>query len=90
MSFIGWILLGLIAGIIAKWIMPGKDGGGCLITVLLGVAGAFVGGYLGAFLGVGRVGDLSITSILTAAAGALLLLYLYRLIKRPGGGDDAG
>lgn len=89
MNFISWILLGLIAGIFAKWIMPGKDEGGVIITILLGVAGAFVGGYLGSFLGLGTVGGLSITSILTATAGALLLLFIYRQLKKPEGGDGA-
>jgi len=76
MGFITWMLLGLIAGILAKWIMPGPDGGGMIVTILLGVAGAFLGGYLGSFIGVGRVGGLGITSILTATAGALILLFL--------------
>jgi uncharacterized membrane protein YeaQ/YmgE (transglycosylase-associated protein family) len=88
MNFISWILLGLIAGIFAKWIMPGKDGGGFFVTMLLGVAGAFVGGYLGSFLGLGTVGGLGITSILTATAGALLLLFIYRQIKQSGGDGD--
>ena len=88
MGFITWILLGLIAGILAKWIMPGRDGGGMIVTILLGVAGAFVGGYLGSYLGVGRVGGLGITSILTATAGALILLFLYRQFGRSGGDDD--
>jgi uncharacterized membrane protein YeaQ/YmgE (transglycosylase-associated protein family) len=88
MGFITWILLGLIAGILAKWIMPGPDGGGMIVTILLGVAGAFLGGYLGSFIGVGRVGGLGITSILTATAGALILLFLYRQFGRSGGGDD--
>ena len=89
MGFITWMLLGLIAGILAKWIMPGPDGGGMIVTILLGVAGAFLGGYLGSFIGVGRVGGLGITSILTATAGALILLFLYRQFGKPGGGDGA-
>ena len=89
MNFISWILLGLIAGVFAKWIMPGPDRGGVIITILLGVAGAFVGGYLGSFIGLGSVGDLGITSILTATAGALLLLFLYRQFGKSGGGDGS-
>ncbi|MEJ2453101.1 MAG: GlsB/YeaQ/YmgE family stress response membrane protein [Candidatus Thiodiazotropha sp.] len=84
MGFISWIVLGLIAGIFAKWIMPGPDGGGMLMTILLGVAGAFVGGYLGSLLGVGGIGGIDITSILTATAGALLLLFLYRQFNKSG------
>jgi uncharacterized membrane protein YeaQ/YmgE (transglycosylase-associated protein family) len=85
MGFISWIVLGLIAGIFAKWIMPGKDGGGLIMTILLGVAGAFVGGYLGSLVGIGGIGGLNIVSILTATAGALLLLFIYRQLKKSGG-----
>ncbi|MCU7852854.1 MAG: GlsB/YeaQ/YmgE family stress response membrane protein [Candidatus Thiodiazotropha sp. (ex Monitilora ramsayi)] len=84
MGIISWIVLGLIAGALAKWIMPGKDDGGFIITILLGIAGAFVGGYLGSLLGIGSVGDLSVISILTATAGAFLLLFLYRQFKKTG------
>lgn len=85
MGFISWIVLGLVAGIFAKWIMPGKDGGGIIMTILLGVAGAFVGGYLGSLLGIGGTDGLNIISILTATAGALLLLFIYRQFKQSGG-----
>jgi uncharacterized membrane protein YeaQ/YmgE (transglycosylase-associated protein family) len=61
--------------------MPGKDGGGCLITIALGIAGSFVGGFLGSFLGLGSTGDFSIVSILTAAVGAFVLLFIYNKIK---------
>jgi uncharacterized membrane protein YeaQ/YmgE (transglycosylase-associated protein family) len=88
MNIITWMLLGLIAGIFAKMIMPGKDGGGMIITSLLGVAGAFVGGYIGSFFGIGSVGGLGITSILTATAGALLLLFLYRQFSNSGKGGN--
>lgn len=82
MGIIAWIILGLIAGIIAKVIMPGKDGGGFIITTLLGVAGAFVGGWVGSFFGLGTVGSFGLGSMVTAVVGALLLLFFYRLIKR--------
>ncbi|CCP06995.1 UPF0410 protein yeaQ [Erwinia amylovora MR1] len=55
MGILSWIIFGLIAGIIAKWIMPGKDGGGLFITVILGVIGAVVGGWISTFFGFGRV-----------------------------------
>jgi uncharacterized membrane protein YeaQ/YmgE (transglycosylase-associated protein family) len=84
MGILSWIVLGLIAGALAKWIMPGKDDGGIFITILLGVAGAFVGGYLGSLVGIGSTGDLSIVSILTATAGAFLLLFVYRMVKKSG------
>ena len=82
MGILSWIILGFIAGALAKWIMPGRDDMGFLITVLLGIAGAFVGGYLGAMLGLGTPAGLSIGSILSATAGALLLLFLYRQLKK--------
>ena len=81
MGFISWIILGLIAGILAKYIMPGKDGGGMIITALLGIAGAFVGGWLGSFIGIGTTGEFSFASLLTAVVGALVLLFLYRSFK---------
>ncbi|MDT0593301.1 GlsB/YeaQ/YmgE family stress response membrane protein [Glaciecola petra] len=81
MGIISWIVLGLIAGIIAKWIMPGKDGGGFILTTLLGIAGAFVGGFVGSFLGLGEVGSFSLGSMATAVVGALILLFVYRQIK---------
>jgi len=83
MGIISWIVLGLIAGALAKWLMPGPDGGGWFMTMLLGVAGAFVGGYLGSFLGAGVTGGgLNLASIGTATAGAVVLLFVYRLIKK--------
>ena len=83
MGFISWIVLGLIAGALAKWLMPGRDGGGWIVTILLGIAGAFVGGYLGSFLGVGVTGGgINLASIGTATAGAFLLLFAYRTIKK--------
>jgi uncharacterized membrane protein YeaQ/YmgE (transglycosylase-associated protein family) len=69
--------------------MPGKDGGGIIITMLLGIAGALVGGYIGEFLGIGNSGGLSLSNILTATAGAFLILFAYRLVK-PSGGESSG
>lgn len=85
MSIIIWIILGLIAGAIAKFLMPGPDPGGWIVTILIGIAGAFVGGWLGqTLLGVGTTGGLSIGSIITAIIGAIILLFLYRLIAGRG------
>ncbi len=81
MGFISWIVLGLVVGILAKWIMPGKDPGGIFITILLGIAGSFVGGYLGSLLGFSTSGGFSIASIVTATLGAILLLFIYRKVK---------
>ena len=89
-AIIGWIVFGLIAGVIAKAIMPGKDPGGCIITILIGIAGAFIGGFIGKFLGYGTathndVRDLTqpgfLISLVLAVVGAIILLAIYRLIK---------
>jgi uncharacterized membrane protein YeaQ/YmgE (transglycosylase-associated protein family) len=81
MGILSWLILGLIAGAVAKWIMPGDDPGGLWITILIGVAGAFVGGFIGSLIGIGAVGGLSVGSILTAVGGAVLLLFVYRKVK---------
>ncbi len=82
MGIISWIVMGLIVGALAKFIMPGKDPGGIFITILIGIAGAFVGGFVGSFLGLGAVTGFNIGSFLLATGGAVLLLVLYRAIKK--------
>ena len=83
MGFIGWIVLGLIAGAIAKAIMPGKQGGGILVTLLLGVVGAVLGGWIGsAIFGVGIDEFWSLASWLLAIGGALIVLFIWGLITR--------
>jgi uncharacterized membrane protein YeaQ/YmgE (transglycosylase-associated protein family) len=82
MGFFAWIGFGFIAGAIAKLLMPGKDPGGVILTILIGVAGAIVGGYLGTRMGFGTVTGFDTGSFITAIAGSLLLLFLYRLIKK--------
>ncbi len=82
MGILTWIIFGLIAGAIAKWIMPGDDPGGFIITILIGIAGAIVGGFIGSALGFGGVDSFDFRSFLVAIAGALLLLFLYRQIRR--------
>ena len=72
-------MVGLIAGALAKWVMPGPDPGGIIVTILIGIAGAFVGGYLARLVGIGSG---PIMSIIIAAVGAILLLTIYRLITR--------
>ena len=81
MGILSWVLLGLIAGALAKWIMPGKDPGGISITILIGVAGALIGGFLASLLGIGGVTGFNLWSILIAVAGALILLWVYRKVK---------
>jgi uncharacterized membrane protein YeaQ/YmgE (transglycosylase-associated protein family) len=81
-GIVGWIVFGLIVGVIAKLVMPGKDPGGFIVTILLGIVGAVVGGYLGRALG--WYGPDESAGYITATLGAILLLLLYRLmVKRP-------
>jgi len=80
MGIISWILFGLIAGALAKFIMPGKDPGGCFITIVLGIGGAFVGGYIATLLGFGSVTAFDLRSFAIAVGGAVLLLVGYRLL----------
>lgn len=83
MGILSWLVLGFVVGALAKWIMPGPDPGGCIVTTLIGIAGAFVGGFLGSMLGLGPVSSFSIGNILVATGGAILLLFLYRqVVKR--------
>ncbi len=81
MGILSWIVFGLIAGLLAKWVMPGKDPGGLIVTILIGVAGAFVGGMIATFFGFGDVSGFNISSFLIAVGGAVLLLFAYRKLK---------
>lgn len=76
MGFIGWIILGLVAGALAKFIMPGDDPGGILVTILLGIAGGVIGGWLGSLIGLGASGFIG--TLITAVVGAIILLAVYR------------
>ena len=82
MGILSWILMGLIVGALAKMIMPGDDPGGFFVTILIGIAGAFVGGFIGSRLGIGDVTGFNLGSIGIAIGGAILLLFGYRLIKK--------
>lgn len=82
MGMLSWIVMGLIAGALAKWIMPGKDPGGIIVTILIGIAGAFIGGFIGTLIGLGSVSGFDLVSLVLAIGGALLLLYGYRLLKK--------
>lgn len=81
MGFISWVVFGLVAGIIAKWLMPGKDGGGFIITILLGVSGSVVGGWISTLLGYGKVDGFNLGSFTVAVIGAILVLWGLRRIK---------
>jgi uncharacterized membrane protein YeaQ/YmgE (transglycosylase-associated protein family) len=81
MGIIGFIILGLIAGAIAKAILPGDDPGGIIVTMLIGVAGALIGGVIASALNIGDLGDFfDIGTWLIAIAGSLLLLVVYRMV----------
>jgi uncharacterized membrane protein YeaQ/YmgE (transglycosylase-associated protein family) len=80
MEIIGTLIVGLIAGVIAKLLMPGKDPGGCIITILLGIVGAFVATYLGKILGIYEPGDSA--GFIGATIGAIIILWLYRIILK--------
>jgi uncharacterized membrane protein YeaQ/YmgE (transglycosylase-associated protein family) len=82
MGILSWIILGLVAGVIAKLLMPGTDPGGCLLTIALGIAGALVGGFIGTRIGWGAVDKFDLHSLMLAVGGSLLLLIIYRLLKR--------
>ena len=82
MGIFSWIVMGLVVGVLAKFIMPGKDPGGLIVTILIGIAGAFVGGYLGSMMGFGPVTGFNMGSILLATGGAIVLLILYRMVKK--------
>jgi uncharacterized membrane protein YeaQ/YmgE (transglycosylase-associated protein family) len=77
MGILGWILFGLVAGVIAKLIMPGKDPGGFIVTILLGIAGALLGGFIGRALGMYGEGEGA--GMLMSIGGAFLLLVIYRM-----------
>jgi uncharacterized membrane protein YeaQ/YmgE (transglycosylase-associated protein family) len=83
MGILSWIVLGLVAGFLAKLLMPGQGPAGLIVTILLGIAGALVGGYLGSrFLGWGDVTGFDLRSVGLAVGGAVLLLVIYGMLKR--------
>lgn len=83
MGILSWIIFGLVAGAAAKFLMPGKDPGGWIVTILLGIGGAFLGGFIATRLGYGSVTAFDVRSFLIAIGGAMLLLLGYRvLLKR--------
>jgi uncharacterized membrane protein YeaQ/YmgE (transglycosylase-associated protein family) len=80
MGILAWIVIGLIAGALAKLIMPGDDPGGIIVTILIGIVGAFVGGFVVNLFGGAGVSGFNIWSILVATLGAIILLAVYRLV----------
>ena len=84
MGWLSWIVLGLVVGVLAKVIMPGKDPGGLVMTIVLGVVGAVVGGFIATRLGLGAVSGFNLASLAIATAGALLLLFANRKLRGKG------
>ena len=82
MGILSWIVIGLVAGAIAKFIMPGNDPGGIIVTILIGMVGAVIGGFIANALGLGGVQGIDIRSVLIADAGSVILLFAYRLIRQ--------
>jgi len=79
MGILSWIIVGLVAGALAKLIMPGRDPGGIIVTMLIGIVGAIIGGFVvGLFVGGDLISGINITTILVATLGAILLLAIYR------------
>jgi uncharacterized membrane protein YeaQ/YmgE (transglycosylase-associated protein family) len=81
MGIITWIVMGLIVGLLARFVLPGKDPHGIIITILVGVGGALLGGYLGTQLGLGTVHGFDLRSILLATGGAVIILIIFRLLR---------
>lgn len=76
MGILGWIIFGLVIGALAKFVMPGRDGGGIIVTTLLGIVGALLGGFLGRALGLYQEGEPA--GFIGALVGALVVLFIYR------------
>jgi uncharacterized membrane protein YeaQ/YmgE (transglycosylase-associated protein family) len=81
MGILSWIVLGLVVGVLAKWIMPGPDPGGIVLTILLGIGGSVVGGFLGSLLGLGSVSGFNPGSLVLAVLGALCRLWGHRRLR---------
>lgn len=82
MGIISWIFFGLFVGIISKLLVPGKDGGGFIVTTLLGIVGSFVGGWISTLLGYGRVDTFAAPSTLMAILGGIVVLFIHRKITK--------
>jgi uncharacterized membrane protein YeaQ/YmgE (transglycosylase-associated protein family) len=82
MGLLSWIFMGLVAGVLAKLVLSGKDPGGLIVTIVIGVVGALLGGFLATKLGFGGLSGFDLRSVVIATLGAILLLLLLRLLKR--------
>jgi len=82
MGLLSWIVMGLIAGAVAKFLLPGRDPGGCIITVVIGVIGAVLGGFIATWLGFGGISGFDLRSLVIAILGAIIFLVVLRLLRR--------
>lgn len=82
-GILSWILFGLVAGVIAKLLMPGRDVGGCILTIVIGIAGALLGGFIATALGFGGISGFDFRSMVIAVIGSILLLLIFRAIRSP-------
>ena len=82
MSWLYWAIMGLIVGALAKFLVPGKDPGGFFTTMIIGIVGAFVGGFISSFLGFGTIEQMGIIGdLIFATVGAVILLIVYRMVR---------
>ena len=84
MGIFVWIVFGLVAGALARWIMPGRQAGGWVVSIILGIVGAVVGGWIGTLLGFGAVTGFDLRSLLVAVGGAVVVLLIHRAVTRRG------
>jgi uncharacterized membrane protein YeaQ/YmgE (transglycosylase-associated protein family) len=76
-----WAFFGLVAGVIAKLLMPGRDPGGCILTMVIGVAGALLGGFIASLLGFGGIEEFDLRSLVIAVLGSIILLAIFRALR---------
>ena len=77
-----WILMGLVAGVLGKFLLPGRDPGGLVMTIIIGILGAMLGGWIGTKAEIGTVNDFSLQSVGLDTGGSILLLILYRMFNK--------
>lgn len=82
MGILSWLLFGLIAGVLAKFLMPGPGPGGIVATILLGIVGAILGGFIGTLLGFGDISGFDVRSLALAVGGGCLAIFLYGMLTR--------
>lgn len=82
MGILAWIVFGFLAGLVAKLLMPGRDPGGFFITILIGIAGALLGGFIASAFGYGGISGFNLPSFIIAVIGSILLLIIFRVVRR--------